>query len=211
MNIIAHRGLWSDLSQKNRSSSLIEAIKKGFGVELDIRTFNGVIKISHEPASALSDDLEVFLEQYASFGSDLHIAINIKEDGLHSRLRPLLNKYSIENYFVFDMSFPDAYKFLQDNYIVYDRVSDFESGQFLMLAEGVWLDCFEENWLGLSRLKVLLEKYSVCLVSPELHGFEYEKCWQEILGCDSVVNSKKFSICTDYPLEFLNYMSGVEL
>lgn len=60
MDILAHRGLWHVVEQKNTLSSLTDAVSKGFGIETDIRDYQERLVISHNIADSNSPDLESF-------------------------------------------------------------------------------------------------------------------------------------------------------
>ena len=47
MEIIAHRGFWKSIEEKNTFDALEKAIKEGYGFETDFRDCGGQILISH--------------------------------------------------------------------------------------------------------------------------------------------------------------------
>ena len=83
------------------------------------------------------------MHHYKSHGYNLTLALNIKSDGLSQDLNLLIDKYGIENYFVFDMSIPDTIPYLMNKTNVYTRHSDIEKAPLLYgQSSGVWLDMF---------------------------------------------------------------------
>tara|TARA_B100000886_G_C20155158_1_gene379734 strand:- start:159 stop:404 length:246 start_codon:yes stop_codon:yes gene_type:complete len=48
MQIISHRGLWKSLHERNTAVAFERSFAKGFGLETDLRDFNGDIYISHD-------------------------------------------------------------------------------------------------------------------------------------------------------------------
>jgi hypothetical protein len=66
-----------------------------FGVEIDVRTSDAELIISHEPFSS-GTSFSKWLEHY----SHSCLIINVKEDGLETFVLDLLNKYEIENFLI---------------------------------------------------------------------------------------------------------------
>ena len=63
INIIAHRGLWSeDVNFQNTKLAFQNALKNGFGIETDIRDSNGELVISHDVADKNAMKLIDFLD-----------------------------------------------------------------------------------------------------------------------------------------------------
>lgn len=200
MNIIAHRGCWYKEEEKNTLQSFSIALEKGFGIETDIRDYEGRLVISHDIGNSQSILFEDFVDLIKKFNAR-NIALNIKSDGLHDLL--LKNLVGVEGYFVFDMSVPDAVGYKNKGVSYYTRYSDFEPTPVLFdKAEGVWFDNFSDGSLdSLKLIEILREGKCVALVSPELHKFDNKKYWESL----KVVLSrypeymKLVSICTDYP------------
>ena len=98
MKIISHRGFWLDLDQKNSKFAFNNSVENNFGTETDIRDLNLKIVVSHDMPSDinlnidLSQLIDIFLKK------DLTLALNIKSDGLHSKLLEILKMMiEIEN------------------------------------------------------------------------------------------------------------------
>lgn len=204
MIVLSHRGLWRTAQEKNTEVSFRRSFQSGFGTETDIRDYCGELVISHDIADSKSMPLYYFLEIYSSYSKDLPLALNIKSDGLQSNLLKALNKYKISNYFVFDMSVPDAMGYLKLGLKLFTRQSEFETTpSFYECAHGVWLDEFNEHWITrIEILKHLTNKKRVCIVSPELHNRSNEIEWADYKNiCDSLQIKDHLMICTDYPEE----------
>ena len=109
MNILAHRGLWNVISEKNSLKSLRLSLNENFGIETDLRDFNGSLVVSHDPVVKRDNILlfEDLLKVYKESRSKETLALNIKTDGIISEAEFLLNKFKIKNYFFFDMSIPE--------------------------------------------------------------------------------------------------------
>lgn len=154
--------------------------------------------------------LEELFSLYDKNCKNLPLALNIKADGLQLILKKLLDKYKISNYFVFDMSIPDALVYIDLNFNVFTRQSEYEiNPSFYNKACGIWMDEFYSHWIDENILKKHLNNNKlVCIVSPELHKRDYEKEWQEYKNMDKKYDfGDRVMICTDYPekaKEFFN-------
>lgn len=203
MKILSHRGLWYNCSDKNSMTSFKRSFNQGFGIETDIRDYNGEIVISHDIADENSVSFISFLDVAEGFlkkNKDLTLALNIKADGLQKKINKILSNFSSLDYFFFDMSIPDMKSYILNKERVFTRISNLEKFPiYLNDAIGVWLDNFEEEiWYDLNFIKKLLDDKLVCLVSPELHGYSNEKLWNMIMP---IKDNKNLLLCTDKPLE----------
>ena len=197
MIIISHRGFWIEKSEQNTIESFKRALDRNFGIETDLRDFNGKIVISHDIPNSNSLELDDLFNLYIKYRNPAPLALNIKSDGLFSLLFEKLSYYNIINYFVFDMSVPDMlhYKKLALNF--YTRMSEIEIKPVLYNdAKGIWLDEFYNNWINKELLNELMyDNKNVCIVSPELHKRTYHLEWNLYKQCEN----KKIMICTDFP------------
>ncbi|WP_318498342.1 PI-PLC domain-containing protein [Photobacterium leiognathi] len=208
MEIIAHRGYWIDKAEKNTFTAFKRAIDNNFGIETDLRDYDGEIVISHDIPTQNNRTLDDFLN-LVSENKEIILALNIKSDGLQDLL---LRNDAIKEirHFYFDMSIPDCLIFSKKNMTYFSRVSDIEPTALLYLeSDGVWLDNFTDDELDLVELdKVLSDGKKVALVSPELHGYCYESYWaklkQYVLERKS---SKNILICTDFPMQAKDYFN----
>ena len=130
------------------------------------------------------------------------MALNIKADGLQEQLNYMLQKYTIENYFVFDMSIPDTIGYLRAEMNVFTRQSEFEKiPAFFDQAKGIWLDAFINEWFDEKVISGHVESgKQVCIVSPELHRREHRRFWESLRGMN-VLRSGRVMLCTDFPVE----------
>jgi hypothetical protein len=199
MQIISHRGLWQTPDQRNTIQAFSRSLHLGFGLETDIRDMNGQLVISHDPPRDSVDTLDKLLNLYASNPefSNLPLAINIKADGLAASIKESFDRLPNMNYFVFDMSVPDMRSYIKLGLPVYTRVSEVEAPIFYSESCGVWLDGFESEWFGEGKLDNLVsDKKPVCIVSPELHGRNYQELW----GVLRRYRDNPFiTLCTDFP------------
>ncbi|MBQ7629030.1 MAG: hypothetical protein IJS81_02270, partial [Selenomonadaceae bacterium] len=133
MKILCHRGFWHKPEEKNSLVALKFAVAQGYGFESDVRDYCGQLVISHDIANEKSPALEEVLKILAGAEDKFCFAINIKADGLVGELKNLLEKYSLKNYFVFDMSVPQMLWYRNAGMKFFTRQSEFE--KFLTLYD----------------------------------------------------------------------------
>jgi hypothetical protein len=198
--ILSHRGYWKRVEEKNQKSALDRAILRGYGIETDIRDYQGKLVIAHDIPNRKSLSFDVILRSYRKNNSSSLLALNIKADGLQDKLKQLLEHYDIQNYFVFDMSIPDTLVYLRKGLCVFTRQSEYEPQPSLYSeAAGVWMDMFFSEWVREKHILSHLNKgKQVALVSPELHGRPHLPFWNYLLE-SPVVSSPRLMLCTDYP------------
>lgn len=202
MKIIAHRGVWKKINEKNTKKAFEKALEFDFGIELDIRLLNGEIYISHDHQNC-DKDLYLFRDfiknTYKEFKN--YLAINIKEDGIADKLNKILIDNKIENYFVFDMSFPEQVIYSGFDLNVWPRFSEYESpNNNIVSYNGYWVDFFhgDTNYSELITDDIL--NFNFAFVSPELHGNDPKKLWHYIKNNLDKFKNEIF-LCTDLPFE----------
>ena len=148
MQIISHRGFWKDSAEKNKINAFERSFNLGFGTETDIRDLNLKIVVSHDMPSDinlnidLSQLIDIFLKK------DLTLALNIKSDGLHSKLLEILKEKKCNNYFVFDMSIPDTIEYIKLGMNVFCRQSEFEQN----------VPCLSRKWCILRHFDTYIQQ-----------------------------------------------------
>ena len=166
MEIIAHR--------RNTIAELA-ATPHHFGVELDLRSQGDRIVIHHDPFAA-GEDFAAWLEHF-DHGT---LILNVKEEGLETRLLAMMAEHEIEDFFFLDQSFPFLVKTARTGEKrCAVRVSEFESIDTALTLAGkidwVWVDCFTRLPIGTADAHKLSEAgFKLCLVSPELQGRDAE-------------------------------------
>ena len=196
-SIFAHRGFWNNSLPQNSLDSFEAADKEGFSIETDLRTFNGDLVISHDSISG-----EDFTKLRSLTRLNAAYALNIKEDGLQSKIVELREWIKSSSSFVFDGSLPEMYRYKKLGIDHALRISEYERS-LAWDCNTVWLDSFEYDWWidDVSVIEVIQGK-KVVIVSPELHGRDYKNMWDYLL--ESRQKGRfDFSICTDLPLEFV--------
>lgn len=167
MELIAHR--------RNTLRDLLETQGK-YGVEVDIRSHGDRLIIHHDPLVE-GESFEEWLAQY-KHGT---LILNIKEEGLETRLIGLMKTYGVDNYFFLDQSFPFLVKWANaGEHRCAVRVSEFESIETALTLAGridwVWVDCFTRFPLsGSDAMRLQRAGFKLCLVSPELQGRSAEE------------------------------------
>ena len=89
------------IHHRRKTINSLKAVNSHLGVEVDIRSFNNKVIISHEP---LLNGTE--FEDWISFFEHDFLILNIKEEGLEKYVLDILEKYKIMNFFFLDQSFP---------------------------------------------------------------------------------------------------------
>lgn len=202
MQIIAHRGFWKTQEERNSRMALERAMECGYGFETDFRDYGGKVLISHNPPVGDELTADELFRMYAESGKNGTLALNIKSDGLQDMMRELLEKYGIDDYFLFDMSVCDTIPYIERKMKIASRSSEFEPYlPFYKDSEVVWVDYFDGRTNVVDELrKYIADGKMPCIVSPELHGLPYEAMWQ-ILN-EQIVNGKivnDIMLCTDVP------------
>ena len=207
MIVLAHRGWWRTLAEKNSLMAFERAFRAGFGVELDVRDLDGDLVVSHDPPRGGALALDEVLRLYAALDLPGRLAINIKADGLCGDLTAMLAKFgATSKSFVFDMSTPDMRPYLKSGVPVFTRFSDVEpTPVFYAESQGVWVDSFAGPWASTTRAisELLADKY-VALVSPELHGMPHHEAWADWVArlsndVPEDLRRERLMICTDLP------------
>ena len=89
MEIISHRGFWNNTRGKNSVHAFVSALSSGFGIETDVRDYDGNLVISHNIPNENSQTVDSFLNSFSKSENNynLCLAINIKSDGLQSKVK----------------------------------------------------------------------------------------------------------------------------
>ena len=160
MNFIAHR--------VNTIKELLNTPTE-YGVEIDLRDYQDQIILQHDPFK----DGECF-EEYLKNYNHGTIILNIKSEGIEYQVLELLKKYTVNNYFFLDSSFPMINSLsLKGEKNIALRFSEFEGIDTLCSMAGkvnwIWVDCFSKLPITAKNYKLLKNlNYRLCLVSPDL-------------------------------------------
>ena len=149
----------------------LKKIDKSYGVEVDIRAYGEKLIVNH---SSFENGPE--LSEWLSICGDRLVILNIKEEGIESRVRDMAFQFGIKNFMLLDLSFPALVKMSNKGESqIAIRVSEYESLDNALLFESkidwIWLDCFNGFPLtGEEFQRLKKSAFKICLVSPELHG-----------------------------------------
>ena len=203
MRILSHRGFWLRPEEKNSFNAFHRSFSLGFGIETDIRDHGSRLVISHNAPTGSEITLEEMLNLYKELNCSEMLALNIKADGLQQYITYMLGNYDVENYFLFDMSVPDAIASLGVGLKCFTRQSEYEiTPTFYKEALGVWLDEFYSDWITPNHLeRHIRNDKMVAIVSPELHNRKYHNRWIMFKELNFLIDFKNVFICTDMPLE----------
>ena len=192
MKLIFHR--------RNKISDLLETNPK-YGVEVDIRSEGDQLITNHDPWCP-GESFEQWIDLY-NHGT---LILNVKEEGLESRLISIMKSKNISDYFFLDQSFPFLVKFSkagESKCAV--RVSDLESIETAIALAGqvdwVWVDWFNHFPLSKSDSRKLKEAgFQICIVSPELHGRNPRTEIPKLFSLLGKLDIKIDAVCTKHPL-----------
>lgn len=164
MKIIVH--------QRNTINELLATDSK-YGIEVDIRSKGDQLIIHHDPYVP-GESFEDWINAYRH-GT---LLLNVKEEGLETRLIALMESKGIIDYFFLDQSFPFLVRWSGVGIrCCAVRVSEFESIETALTLAGkvdwVWVDCFTRFPLSEKDSRKLKQAgFKLCLVSPELQGHD---------------------------------------
>ena len=167
MNFISHRRNTIDQLKKTNTK---------YGIEVDIRSFGDDLIIHHDPFS-IGEKFIDWIKEY-KHGT---LILNVKEEGLEDLLLKYMKKFDITDFFFLDQSFPfliKTTKIGESRSAL--RISEFESIETAILlankVDWVWVDCFSKFPLSFNDFETLKAcGYKICIVSPELQGFDADK------------------------------------
>ena len=182
---------------KNRVNTISDllATPKDYGVRVDVRPYGDRLVAQSEPF-ANGESLEEYLKNY----SHKFLVFDIKSEGIEFRVIELAEKFSIENYFLLNVT-PHAAKRLMNRefkkFAV--RFSDMEAietcSRWAGRAEWIWVDIFRDFPLDETNVPILKKNFKICAISPEVIGLrgalERYRGKMRLLDVDAV--------CTDLP------------
>lgn len=181
----------------------ISKLKKAptsYGVEIDIRSYNSKLILSHDPFIKGEG-----FENWLKFYKHSFLIINIKEEGLEPEIIKILKRFKLKNYFFLDQSFPFIIKYanlLNKNSAI--RFSDYECFETVLSSKRkvswIWVDFFNNFPLNLKNINSLKNtKLKICLVSPELHKHRNPSDIKIIYKILKKINFIPDAICTKNP------------
>jgi hypothetical protein len=186
------------IQHRVNSIEQLKLIPANRGIEVDVHMEGNDLVTGHDPGESLA----IFEEWLKSYRHSL-LAINIKQEGIESKIIKLLSDRNISDFFLFDLSFPMLYKtqLLGESRLAI-RVSDLEPFQsvhhFRGRVEWIWLDGFLDLKF-LKQAKFSFNGFKVCFVSPELHQAREKQQVEDMLKDFRRSSIIVDAICTKNP------------
>lgn len=150
----------------------LQELDPDVGVECDLRDHQGEIVLHHDPFIEQAENFRHFCQ---SFRHGLLI-LNIKSEGIESKILEILEEFSISHFVFLDSSFPMIVKHSKqgiNNFAL--RYSEFEGlGAFQKMMGSIhyaWVDNFIDiDHMPEAIVQLQAWGYKTILVSPELQG-----------------------------------------
>lgn len=195
MKILAKRGLWNTLEERNTKLAIFRAFDHGYGIETDLRDYCGELVISHDVADETCPKVSDIFQYYKNHKVGTTLALNVKADGIQKMLKELLDEYDITNYFMFDMSAPEMVVYHKQNFRFFTRQSEIEMVPIMYdKADGIWMDEWEKGWITADLIKKHLSNHlQMGIISPEVHGRDHIPLWNIL----KEIKSDDVMLCTD--------------
>jgi hypothetical protein len=166
-----------------------------YGVEVDLRDFGEKLILQHDPFKD-GESFEEYLKNY-NHGT---MILNIKSEGIETRVLKLIQQHNIKSYFFLDCSFPMINLLsLKGERNIALRFSEFEGIDTISLMskkiEWIWVDCFTKLPISFKNYKTLKDlNYKLCLVSPELQNQDLKlELYKDYLQKENIIFD---AICT---------------
>ena len=153
---------------------LMNSVPKSYGLEIDLRSEGDKIIIHHNPFES-GPTFEAFLKHYSHNG----LILNCKTEGIEAKILKLLKSYGVNDFFFLDLSVPFLIKTYKSGCRkIAARFSEHEplefAKKFKEKCEWVWIDSFSGEYFEAMDLMVLSKFFKICIVSPEIRGFDLE-------------------------------------
>ncbi len=167
----------------------LKKIPYNYGVEVDVRDYNNNLILNHDPFKGGENFLS-----YLNHFKHKFIIINIKSEGIETKVHKILKQNKISNFFLLDVSIPFIVKLHKKlNKKIAIRVSDLEdittAKNFKKMIKWAWLDFFKIKKIRFDYLKNLKKlNYKTCYVSHELQQRRPNKRELDYLKAANVKN-----------------------
>lgn len=214
--IIAHRGRWGeDVKNQNTEGAVFEALRLGFGVELDLRMSSlGELGTGHDVYQRF--DFHQFNKWHVTLNAkSYYLALHVKEKGMVNEIFSMLHSVIRTgvplDYLIFGIEEEeyDEYvaRFGADKiaYELYARDTD----KLLEKActgdhKTIWLAEIDRNWFTDEEFQRLeASGKELILVTPEVVRSDCGKWSERVLSLMTDVFVQ--GVCTDLPLFFADY------
>ncbi len=143
----------------------LDSLDSNVGIEIDIRSENGNLVLSHDPQKKSLSLIE-FMENY----DKKLIVANIKESGIEDSVIEYFTEKGINDFFLLDVEFPfilnnfeKSGKFLSLRFSKYESVESVVN--FIDKVQWLWIDTYEDFFLD-EQIADILRRFKTVLVSP---------------------------------------------
>ena len=190
------------IKHRINTSKQLKKVNINFGVEIDLRSNNKDIYLSHDPFKKG----ELFSNWIKHFNHKL-IVLHVKEEGLEQKILKILKKNKVTNFFFHDQTFSSLLKNMKKTKVSI-RYSEFEELKKIKILfnsiKWLWIDNFSEIKIS-KGFYFFLKKNNVkiCIVSPELVKKNRSN---EIKKINSYLKKNRFEIdavCTKLPKNWI--------
>tara|TARA_Y100000590_G_scaffold268470_1_gene301534 strand:+ start:5870 stop:6469 length:600 start_codon:yes stop_codon:yes gene_type:complete len=182
----------------------VNSIKKlkntpfNFGVEIDLRSEKNKIYLHHDPFKK-----GVSFEKWIKFFRHKIIVLNVKEEGLETKVLKILKKNNVKNFFFHDQTFSTLLKNMNRTKVSirFSEYEDLKKREYLFKKiKWLWLDNFNKIDLDHKFYKYLKNKnVKICIVSPELAKKSREKEIKKIINKLKINKIELDAVCTKKP------------
>ena len=150
----------------------LENVSNQFGIEIDLRYEDEEIILNHDPFLS-GTDFRLKKKKYNHNG----IILNCKSEGIEDKILKILKDFNITNFFFLDLSIPFLINTSNSGCKqIAVRFSEYEPIDFVKkykdICNWVWIDSFTGNYFDKNIIKTLSKNFKICLMSPELRGFD---------------------------------------
>lgn len=158
------------ISHRVNTIAELKRIPSEFGVEVDLRDYDGQIVVQHDPLKG-GENFKEYLRHY----HHRFIILNVKCEGIEDEVLHLVADRGIADFFLLDLSFPALFKLIRKGEkriaVRFSEIEPIEACLALAgLVEWAWIDCFTDFPVMGEYRDQFLSKFRTCLVSPEMQG-----------------------------------------
>ncbi len=194
------------IKHRVNNSKELNYLDKDFGVEIDLRSRNNELYLHHDPFKKG----ELFKNWIKKFNHKF-IVLNVKEEGLESKILKILKKNNIKNFFFHDQTFSSLLKNMKKTKVSI-RISEYEGlkkiNYLFRHIKWLWLDNFNQITIEKKFHDFLKRKnVKICLVSPELINKRRLKEIKKIILFSKNNRIQFDAICTKKPEIWKKYLN----
>lgn len=198
LEIFGHRAIFNGI--ENSITSIPYYKKIGVGIELDLRKNNNKIYLSHDPTNKGDS-----FEEVCKICSNLKIkmALHIKEKDTIKQVIELIEKYSIDDYFLFNtenFEYPDT--------LESKKIAAYINKKQENIKEDIlWCDEIQNKWY---TKEIILELHNKNKIIYAMSLEVVKTCIEEEIFFEwkRLINLGIDGICTKYPEKLMKFVKG---